>query len=388
VMVIVVGGERPERWHMGVDGSVLACLAVCTPSSTLKIQFVVVIYCCLLYNDHCHRLSPLLHRCRRTPNWPGTGCSMDRRPFLPYEVEQLAPRPRRLCSPLMGCTLNQSTAGCRRFRVQYVLPMFFSPPLIEALTVDGTKYAIGMGRTQGIAKEVAARETLRILEAKWQRTVVMGGADSTASSAPIPSPPPFPPLEDLLHINPALRRTRNLSVTALPLIFDIASPSFSASLAPVSPSNPSPLSSTVLSEAAFYPLPAEINIMIASVPWPLEVVVPPSGLNVHDLLGQMHRKLGRPVPADMLAMCPADMQARARVAHHARLRGDPANTMMRRFDFLGGATRFAGLHPARGTAFEALFVMPREAPAIVWRFQGGRDTALRPDESSANGHDH
>jgi hypothetical protein len=268
-----------------------------------------------------------------------------------------------------------------------VLSTFFSPSLIKACEVDGTKYAIGMGRTQGIAKEVAARETLRILEAKWQRTIVMGGADSTAPSAPIPSPPPFLPLEDLLHINPALRRTRNLSVTALPLIFDIASPSFSASLAPVSPSNPSPLSSTVLSEAAFHPLPTEITIMFASVPWPLEVAVPPSGLSAHDLLRQMHGKLARPVPAEMLAMCPADMQARARTGHHARLRGDPADTTMRRFDFLGGATRFAGLHPARGTAFEALFVLPGEASANVRRLGGGRDTASRLEELLTNGHD-
>lgn len=179
---------------------------------------------------------------------------------------------------------------------------------------------------------------------------------------PVPAPTPTSPTE--AQVNPTLQPPAYLAAAATPLIFDVATEKYSATIAPPSQYNSTPPNRHFLDEAAFHPAPAApVTIHFPKTPWPLTLSISPGNpLTAHRLLHAIWMKLNKPVTNRVIADFPSDIQASAGTATRARCAADPEAAAMGAFrhDFLGGRTRFAGLRPRTGFPgeWDALFVHP------------------------------
>ena len=104
-----------------------------------------------------------------------------------------------------------------------------------------------------------------------------------------------------------------------------------------------------LSESAFWPFPARIEVVCDGLPWTVEIISPQdTPLTCFAVLGAIHSALTRTVGEFEWSMMSPAMQYTAWDAFSQRVQRSPCGSDLggvQRLDFLSRKTRFRGLSP-------------------------------------------
>jgi hypothetical protein len=113
-------------------------------------------------------------------------------------------------------------------------------------------------------------------------------------------------------------------------------------------------SAGLIDAPALAPCPTPLTVHVPGAPWPVAFARAPSAA---ELLGALASKLQKPLAEDALRALPREAQARAQAAYAARVAAMPGVLPgLRRFDVLGGRTRFGGMLVRKDGSLEAMFV--------------------------------